>query len=196
MQVNNSTNLYAYTTQTQDNTAQKPTQEQLDKTRETVVDVVGYRSKKAQIDAYVSGMKQANENYQDLQNTQEYTQNYTDFASDVRRAENYATYLNNAREPSDLINRPEQPSIQPIADPQEITQDQVDTLRQGLAGIAGYQSTQDQIDAYKAGSQQSDGSDGTYQKTQEYVTNYNEFANQARQSEYINTYIENSKLFA
>jgi len=195
MQVNNSTTLYTYT-QNQTNVVEKPTQEQLDKARETIVGVAGHRSKEARIDAYVAGTKQANELYEDSKSAREATQNYTDFAADVRRSEGYSTYLNNGGEPLDLIKRDDEASIQSIQNPIEVTPEQTDALRQGLAGIAGYSSTQAQIDAYKAGAQQSESSNNTYQDTQEYVTNYNNFAEQARRGEYINTYIENSKLFA
>jgi hypothetical protein len=187
MQVNNSTNIYSYTSQVESNNT---------KSREAIVNIVENRSTKAKIDAYVAGSKQANENYQDLESTQESTQNYTDFASDVRRSKNYSTYLDNGGDASKLINKPEQPSIQPIQNPNEITQEQTDALRQSLAGIAGYKSTQDQIDVYKDSSQQSKDINSTYQDTQAYVTNYNEFANQARRDEYINIYMENSKQLA
>jgi hypothetical protein len=187
MQVSNTETLYS--TQSPQNLKQVFTEELSDKSRENLANLAGHRSKQAQIDVYVQSTKNANEQYDDLYDNENATENYMDFSSDVRRSENYATFLENGGELSEILDRP---SIQPIENPENIT----DENREVLADIAGRRSTQNQIDAYKAGSQQSSDSNNNLQDTQEYVTNYNDFAQQARRSEYINTYIENSKQFA
>ncbi len=193
MQVSNTTNLYGTQSQSPQNTKQVPAEELGDKSRENLASLAGHRSKQAQIDVYVQSTKNANEQYDNLNNNENATENYMDFASDVRRADNYATFLENGGEPSELTDRP---SIQPISNPIKNPENLTDENREVMAGIAGHRSTQDQIDAYKAGAQQSSDTNNDLQDTQEYVTNYNDFAQQVRRDEYINTYIENSKQFA
>ena len=193
MRVNSSMDLYSYKTQPQDEHTQKSALQHLDKARETLVGVAKNHSTQAKIDAYVAGSKEADTHYHNLENTQEQIQNYNDFAADVRKSENYNTYLNNDGKVSELSNRDDQASIQPIENPYELSDEQRDTLRQGITAIAGYKSLKEQIDAYKAGSENAN---SAHQEIRDYVTNYNKFADQVRRSEYINTYIENSKIFA
>lgn len=187
MQVSNTASPYNTHIEAPQNSKQAP-QELNDKSRENLASLAGHRSKQAQIDIYVQSTKNANEQYDNLDDNENATENYMDFSSDVRRSENYATFLENGGEPSEIIDRP---SIQPIPEPIENPEN-----REALADVAVHSSTETQIDAYKAGAQTSDDTSNDLQDTQEYVANYNDFAQEVRRSEYINTYIENSKQFA
>jgi hypothetical protein len=158
--------------------AQKP-QELSQEQHDLVFVKIKADSVNAQIDAYVAGTQQSSS-----QSSSDYTENYTDFASDVRRAKSYAILVENG---VDLSSVPGRPSTLPVPDPSELDQDQRDSLRQGLVGIAGYQSTLDQIEAYKAGSENSDSSSD---ETAQSVENYNQFANDLRRSDALNTYID------
>jgi len=189
MQVSSSINAYQY----QPNQVQKPLS---DSQREIVAGVAGHKSTQSQIDAYVSGTQNANENYENTQSSEKSTQNYMEFSSDLRKAEGYATLVENGVDISDLKGRP---SIQPIEnplelDPEDLSQEESDALRQTATGVAGLRSTQAQIDAYVAGasSESSANSYSSHEATQDYVNNYNDFSQQARRSEYLNAYVQNS----
>jgi len=182
MQVSSSTNAYQY----------QPQDVSKDIKRENAADIAGYKSKQAQLDAYVAGTQNANENYNDMEETQNSTQNYMEFSSDLRKAQSYTILMENGVKPSDVIDRP---SIQPIDSPinyDDLSEDQADALRESATSIAGYKSTKAQIDAYAAGSNQGEANPyNSSQDTQEYVQNYNDFAQQIRRSDYLNTYIQN-----
>ncbi len=189
MQVSSSVNAYQY----QPNQTQKPLS---DSQREVAAGVAGHKSTQAQIDAYISGTQNANENYENAQSSHESTQNYMEFSSDLRKAESYATLVENGVDISDLKDRP---SIQPIENPleldlEDLSQEQGDALRQTATGVAGLRSTQAQIDAYVAGasSESSANPYSSHEVTQDYVNNYNDFSKQVRRSEYLNTYLQNS----
>ncbi len=183
MQITSSTNLY----QPQLQDASKETK------REVATDIAGHKSKQAQIDAYVAGTQNANENYNDIEDTQNSTQNYMEFSSDLRKAEGYATLVENGVNPLDIANRP---SIQPIENPidkEDLSDSQTDALRGVVTDVAGYKSTKAQIEAYAAGSAENGANPyNSYEDTQDYIQNYNDFAQQVRRSEYVNTYIQNN----
>jgi len=189
MEISSSTNANYSQITNQHNNLQNATQEEKDRAREVVVGAVAIDSKQSQIDAYVAGSSQDSDTSVST-SQEEYVQNYTDFASDARQADYYSTLVENGVDPSDIIDKP---STLPEIDPSQLDQEQKDTLRQTVVGVAGYQSTQSQIEAYKAGSGESDTS--AYSDTADYIKNYNEFASDVRRSNAINTYIENSTLF-
>ncbi len=171
-----------------------PTQDQKDKLRETATSVAGHRSTQAQIDIYTQTAKNANEQYDNAYKAQqEYVEDYTDFAQQNRRAEYYQTLIENGAEPSGLEDIKNRPSAQPIE--QDLTQDQKDTVREAIVGLAGERSTQAQIDAYRAGADNAQ-SQSDYNNTQDAIASYNDFSKEARRSEYLNIYIENSAAFA
>jgi hypothetical protein len=171
-----------------------PTQEQKDRVRETAAGVAGNRSKQAQIDIYTQTAKSANEQYDNSYETQqEYVEDYTDFAQQNRRAEYYQTLVEEGTRPSGPDDTQNRPDTQPVA--QELTQEQRDTGRQAIVEIAQERSTQAQIDAYRAGIDDSQ-AQSDYNDTQDAIANYNDFSKQARRTEYLNIYIENSAAFA
>jgi len=188
MQVNSSyTSSYSPDTNT-------PRQEQRDEMRQAAAGIAKKNSVEDQIAIYAKTTQNANAQYEDtneVQDAQSYTENYTDFMKDVRRSENYQTYLDNGGDLSGSEGVAERPSTQPVEE--ELTQEERDTLRQSAVGIAEKRSVESQIEAYKAGSENST---STYEETQAYVQNYNDFAKEARRSEYLNIYVENSRLFA
>ena len=171
------------------------TQEQRDEARELATGIAKKNSVEDQIEVYVTSTQNANEQYEDaneVQDTQASTENYTDFMNDLRRSDNYQTFLDNGGDFSNLAEVGHRPSIQPV--PEDLTQDERDTLRQGVVEVAEKRSVESQIEAYRAGSENS--STGAYQETQKHIENYNDFAKEARRSEYLNIYVENDRLFA
>lgn len=168
----------------QNRALQELSQDQRDQARGVIIDKVAINSKQSQIDAYIAGSSQANDNT--TSSTQESTQNYANFTEDVRKADAYATLVQNEVDFTSIVDRP---STLPIYEP---SQEQKDSLRQTLVSVAGYQSTQSQIEAYKAGSSQET---TIYNESADYINNYNEFASDVRRTNAINTYIENSNLF-
>lgn len=171
-----------------------PTQDQKDKLRETAVVVADRRSTQAQIDIYTQTAKNANEQYNNSYETQQdYVENYTDFAQQNRRAEYYQTLIENSTKPSDPGDIENRPDSKPIT--QDLTEEQRDAGRQAIVKIAEERSTQTQIDAYRAGMDDSQ-AQNDYSDTQDAIANYNDFAKQARRSEYLNIYIENSAALA
>lgn len=159
-------------------------QDQRDELRQTAALKAGKDSKEAQLEAYVAGTKQYNETSSELENSDDYIQNYNDFASEIRQANNYATLVENGVEPSSILNRG---TIEPLPNPSELDPGQKDTLREGIVSVAGYESTQSQIEAYEAGTQQSNNS---FNETAQYVEDYNQFAQEIRRNDALNTYIE------
>jgi len=188
MQVSSNAN-YTYSPQ---HNIQDLSQDQRDSLRQAAVAKAGEESKEAQIEAYVAGSEQANETALQYESNEEYIQNYTDFAADARQAQNFATLVENGVGLPDIASRP---SIQPIEDI-PLSEDQTDTLRQGIATLAGHKSTQDQIEAYRAGSESTNSTNTSFEETAQYVKNYNEFAADVRRSEYLNTYVENNNYLA
>ncbi|MEA3372675.1 MAG: hypothetical protein U9Q62_03175 [Campylobacterota bacterium] len=79
---------------------------------------------------------------------------------------------------------------------QELSEEQRDTVREGIAGVAGYRSTQAQIEAYAAGAQQANNTSSAYEDTAAYIENYNNFAADLRRSDAINTYVDNGGDFS
>ena len=71
--------------------------------------------------------------------------------------------------------------------PQDLSQEQRDTVRQTLVGVAGHKSKEAQIDAYVQGSKSSseDGSSSTYSE------NYTDFAADVRKSDNLTILVEN-----
>jgi hypothetical protein len=179
MEVGNSLNSYLNTYTKRD----ELTQEQ----RDFSADVVKRNSVQKQIDIYTETTKNANEQYDNSTDEQQnQSAAYVEFSQDVRRADNYQTFLDNGGEPSALEAFRDRPTTLPA---QELTEQQRDTFRESAADIAKRNSVNAQIEAYRAGAQNAPDSGAT---AQESVQNYNEFAQQARRSEYINTYIQNS----
>ena len=179
MQVGNSSNSYVNT---------YPKREQLTQDqRDFAADVVKRNSVQQQIDIYAETTKNANEQYDNSTNDpQDQSAAYVEFSQEVRRADSYQTFLDNGGDPSALTTLRDRPATLPAG---ELTDDQRDTFRESAADIARRSSVNAQIDAYRAGAQTSPESGMT---AQESVQNYNEFAQQLRRSEYINTYVQNS----
>jgi len=187
MQVSSSTNTYQY--QLQD--ASK------DAKREVATNVASYNSKQSQIDAYVAGTQNANESYNNTENSQNSTQNYMEFSSDLRKAEGYNILVDNGVNPIDINKPPLTPSsIQPIDNPvdyDDLSDSQADAVRQAATGIAGYRSKEAQMETYTSSSQESEANPySSHEDTQDYIQNYNNFSQEIRRSEYITTYIDNN----
>lgn len=82
--------------------------------------------------------------------------------------------------------------------PLDPIQDQKDKIRESAVGIVGQRSKQDQIEIYvestrNANEQYENTSTNAqdYSAQQDYVENYNDFAQQARRAEYYQTLVEN-----
>lgn len=184
MQVNNelSANYYRI--------LQKNGVENTDQARETAAGIAKHQSMQSQIDIYVQSSQNANEQYDESENN---TKSYMDFAADVRKAQAYQTFLNKGGEPSELKQLGSAPETLPV---QELpTAEPSDEMRGAATDIAKYKSIQSQIDAYAIGMESSNSSDYT-NTTNDYIQNYNEFAQQVRRSEYLSIYTENNRLYA
>lgn len=184
MQVNNSTSVEYY------RAMQKSGIENIQPSREAVAGIAKYQSMQSQIDIYVQSSQNANEQYDDSDSN---TKAYMDFASDVRRAQAYQTFLVNGGEPSELKGLKE--NIDTLPAEKMPPSESSDEMRGAATDVAKYKSIQSQIDMYAKGMESSNSSDYT-NTTDDYIRNYNDFAQQARRSEYLSVYINNSSLYA
>lgn len=74
--------------------------------------------------------------------------------------------------------------------PQDLTQDQRDSIRQVAVERAGQQSKEAQIEAYVAGTEQANET-AQYESSEAYVQNYTDFASDVRRAENYATLVEN-----
>lgn len=75
--------------------------------------------------------------------------------------------------------------------PQDMTQDQRDSVRQVVVGKAGKESKEAQLEAYVAGTQQANDTSSQTEQNSEYVQNYTDFAADVRKADNYAILVEN-----
>ncbi len=153
---------------------QERTQGQRDTLRESAVDLAGYRSTKAQVEAYAAGTKQIDTQNSTYAKTNAYVENYNQFSADVRRSNAINSYVDNG---GDFERVGERASTLPI--------NQIESSQQEHVRHVGM-ANQGQLQVAAETQQYS------LEQTTRAIESYNLIAQSSKEAQNHATYLQNS----